>query len=289
MDAPLTDDLIATRLYRTDRVHTPLALPDAVDDEQIRRFAERGFLAVENVFSAGEIESAKRAISDLIASPIAERLCLDIEPAARERAVPAHDREPFVRKLMWFTKHEPRLHAMCWQERLIGIVRRLLGPDVNMIQDMALLKPAHIGREKPWHQDAAYFLLDPPTGVLGTWTALDEATPQNGCMHVIPGSHLGGAVPHYHDRDCQIADQDVDVARDVMVPLKPGGVMFFSALLHHGTPPNRSPQRRRALQFHFARAGCRKIDPAQHQTHFHDGMGYAACTEAKPNLGTQRR
>ena len=92
-----------------------------------------------------------------------------------------------------------------------------------MIQDMALLKPAHVGREKPWHQDTAYFVMEPIDLVLGTWIALDAATPENGCMHVIPGSHRGGPRPHYHDRDCQLPDEAVEVDRDVMVPLRAGG------------------------------------------------------------------
>jgi phytanoyl-CoA hydroxylase len=273
---------IASRMYPGQRSHIPLSGPDALDHAQVRAFAELGFVAVENVFSADEIESAKQALSELIASPFAEKLCLDIEPDARSRSLSPHEREPFVRKLMWFTKHEPRLNAICWHPRLICMVERLLGSKVTMVQDMALLKPPHIGREKPWHQDAAYFLLDPPTGVLGTWTALDEASAENGCMHVIPGSHLAGPIPHHHDRDCQISDSQVDVQRDLLVPLKPGGVMLFSALLHHGTPPNRSPQRRRALQFHFARENVRKIEPEAHEKFFHDRAGHAACIEPAP-------
>jgi phytanoyl-CoA hydroxylase len=62
------------------------------------------------------------------------------------------------------------------------------------------------------------------------------------------------------------------------VPLKPGGVLFFSGLLHHGTPPNTSPLRRRALQFHYASIDCTPLDAATHEHHFHDAKGFAACT-----------
>ena len=151
------------------------------------------------------------------------------------------------------------------------------GDEIAMIQDMALLKPPHVGREKPWHQDTAYFAMEPLELILGTWTAVDEATVENGCMHVIPGSHHGGPKAHYHDRDCQLPDEIVDVRRSLTVPLKPGGTLFFSGLLHHGTPPNRSAARRRALQFHFASTRCRKVELDQHAEHFHDAKGYAAC------------
>jgi phytanoyl-CoA hydroxylase len=99
-------------------------------------------------------------------------------------------------------------------------------------------------------------------------------------MHVIPGSHKLGPMPHYHDRDCQLPDDRIDVDADVVVPLKPGGVLFFSGLIHHGTPPNQSAARRRAVQLHFAGADVRRIDAKRHAELFHedpDDPRYAGC------------
>ena len=92
-----TQDQIAKRMYRNDRVHTALPSPDALDDEQVRRFAELGFIAVENVFTTREMESAKQALSAIIASPAAEKMCLDIEPAARNRKLAAPERDLITR------------------------------------------------------------------------------------------------------------------------------------------------------------------------------------------------
>jgi len=128
---------------------------------------------------------------------------------------------------------------------------------------MALIKPPDGGSEKPWHQDKAYFdvALDAP--VVGVWIALDEATAENGCMHVVPGSHRGGPVVHFDRRDWQICDTDVQVDEDVMVPLAPGGALLFDGLVHHGTPPNRSEARRRALQFHYTAADAEWVEGGQ--------------------------
>jgi ectoine hydroxylase-related dioxygenase (phytanoyl-CoA dioxygenase family) len=178
---------------------------------------------------------------------------------------------------MYFVEFEPRLKALSEHAVMRGILRKLLGSESNMIQDMALLKPPHVGREKPWHQDNAYFLYQPLNLVIGTWTALDEATAENGCMHVIPGSHLEGPRPHYHDRDCQLPDEVVKTELDTVVPLKPGGVLFFNGLIHHGTPPNRSSSRRRALQFHYASVDCRKMSGEEHERYFADRKGWAGC------------
>ena len=62
-----------------------------------------------------------------------------------------------------------------------------------------------------------------------------------------------GALPktHFKNRDWQICDTDIEHQNDVVVPLKPGGVLFFHGLIHHGTPANQSDQKRWALQFHY--------------------------------------
>jgi phytanoyl-CoA hydroxylase len=126
------------------------------------------------------------------------------------------------------------------------------------------------------------------SGILGAWIALDEATVENGCMQVIPGSHREGPVAHFHVRDCQIVDTHVQVERVVTIPLRPGGVLFFSGLLHHGTPPNMSAHRRRALQFHYAAANCSKMTITEHGELFNAGGLYAGCRDWDLPSGTSR-
>ena len=64
---------------------------------------------------------------------------------------------------------------------------------------------------------------------------------------------------HFKRRDWQICDTDVPVGRDTMVPLKPGGCLFWHGLTHHGSPVNQSGQRRRALQLHYKPASVGEI------------------------------
>jgi phytanoyl-CoA hydroxylase len=265
------------RLYHSERIHRAAESVDALTDEHFAAFARDGFLAVENVFTPQEVAAAKERLSFLIGGGNPAYDGMTFETGVDVSGMTADQREPYVRKLMNFVAHEPQLAAMAYKPAFVAIVERIVGDKTNLIQDMALLKPAHIGREKPWHQDTAYFTYEPLELILGTWIALDEATVENGCMHVIPASHRQGPRPHYHDRDCQLPDDVVEVEKDVVVPLRPGGALFFSGLVHHGTPPNRSAARRRAVQFHYASVQCRKTDAASHGRHFHDAAGYAGC------------
>lgn len=272
---------IGRKLYAYSRVHTPLESMDQITAEHMRRYWTEGFIAVNNVFSASEVRDAIDGLVHLIRGgnpqfdgvQLEEAAALGIDPAS----IAPDDREKYVRKLMWFANADPRLSAMARHPKLVGLCERLIGHRVKLAQDMALLKPPMIGREKPWHQDNAYFNFAPLDGVIGTWTALDQATVENGCMHLIPGSHLKGPQPHYHDRDCQLPDEAIDVSQDVVVPLKPGGVLFFHGLIFHGTPPNQSSAKRRALQFHYVSEECHKLTDDQHAELFQDETGYAGC------------
>src|SRR5438309_968787 len=73
-------------------------------------------------------------------------------------------------------------------------------PNVRLYHDQGRYKPALHGDEVPWHQDNGYWKLEPP-GAASCWIALDDATLENGCMWVIPGSHLVGDAPHQRAGD----------------------------------------------------------------------------------------
>ena len=274
----------AQRLYTTRAVQAD-AFAETLTEAQVRHFHERGWLAVEGIFSPEEVETAKEALSDFVLGRITPkdgRTHVQEEPALRladGSLAPEspEERELRVRKVFDFTHHDDRLAALTMQPRLRRMLDRLIDPGSRLIQDMALLKPPRVGSEKPWHQDTAYFDWLPLGGIVGCWIALDPATVENGCMQVIPGTHLEGPVAHFHHRDCQIADERVQVSRAIAIPLAPGGVLFFSGLIHHGTPPNFSADRRRALQFHYAAANCRNMTFEEHTALFNEGGLYAGC------------
>lgn len=246
-------------LYAAAETAVPIHGFDAVSEAHLDQYRRDGFLAIESAFNAAECEEARAGLSDLILGRVPSFTCIEFEAHARSRLdqLSLEQRELAVRKIMDFTAFEPRLRAIAEHPRLRRLLSRLLGDEPQRFQDMALVKPPH-GREKPWHQDHAYFDYPLGTPIVGVWIALDPATVANGCMHVLPGRHTGGPVVHFKRRDWQICDTDI-VGRPCMaVPLRPGGLMVFDGLLPHGTPDNHSAQRRRALQFHYAPAGVSK-------------------------------
>jgi phytanoyl-CoA hydroxylase len=121
------------------------------------------------------------------------------------------------------------------------------------------------GREKPWHQDKAYFTQSLDTLCVGVWIAMDDATLENGCMRIMDGGHHHGPYAHFQRRDWQICDTDVHPQRCIGVPLKSGGCLFFHSMLPHGTPVNSTNQSRRALQYHYVPADAVEITEQERQ------------------------
>lgn len=253
--------------------------PEVWSAQELDSYRRHGFLAASDLVLPAQVTEALDALADLTLHPNGADLQFEAWAAERLGQANGEQRMDLVRKLMGFVAADERLNRVAQGPRLLTLVRQLLGAqDVVLLQDMALLKPPGGGREKPWHQDLAFFDLAPDTRVVGVWIALDEATPENGCLHLRPGSHLAGPRPHFRRRDWQLCDSDVladrqdDPVGDLMVPLPVGGAVFFDGLIHHGTPTNRSRSRRRALQFHYVATGTAPV-PEERRLQVFGGEG----------------
>ena len=242
------------QLYAYNGIATGVNGFESVTPAHLDQFHEQGYLVVNNAFTTGEVQDALDGLFALIAGQNPEYHGLMFEKKAKGinvKTLPPEEKQDYVRKFMWFVDYETRLKAMAEHPNLLKLVQQMIGDTPELHQDMALLKPPRIGREKPWHQDHAYFDLPVNTTVVGVWIALDEATTDNGCMIVYPGSHRQGPVVHFQRRDWQICDTHTRQQEVLAVPLKPGGALFFHSLIQHGTPANNTTQRRRAVQFHY--------------------------------------
>ncbi len=278
-------------LYAFERLEEGIPAAAAGARAALERYRADGFLMVRGLVADAEVGAAR---AELEAMALAERPgCTMIwyEGALRERLAldPARDREidcrvdgvgfapgqegdclpdlvpavraRFVRKFMGFIDRVPGLTALARHRGMLGVVERLLGARPELFQDMALVKPAN-GREKPWHQDHAYFNLALETPIVGVWLPMAAVTPENGCMHLLAGGHRGGPRAHFKRRDWQICDTDVEAAGRVAVPMAAGDVLFFDGKVPHGTPVNRTEAFRWAVQYHFRPARTLAIDDA---------------------------
>ena len=231
----------------------------AVKDADIETFHMLGFMVIHNAIDRAAIRAGRAGIRDLILRRDLDNIMVESAVGERFERLTDEARLDSVRKMMPITDYDDRLKSLSEQPELTALLERIMGEPPALSQDMAMLKPPRIGREKPWHQDMAYFDYPSDTMIVGAWIALDESLPENGCMMVIPGSHHEGPMLHWARRDWQICDSDVQLGKIAALPLPPGGCLLFHCLLHHGTPPSRSQRRRWALQFHYRPRSARPL------------------------------
>lgn len=163
---------------------------------------------------------------------------------------------------MWRLDEEYR--KLLYHQPLLDIVEGLIGSEIQLFHDQALYKPAFHGGEVYWHQDNAYWQCIPPN-LVSIWIALDDADEENGCMNVIPGSHLEGLTSHGRAKSekgelAALLEVDVDVDRAVAVPVKAGHAMLHHCMTLHQTNPNRSERDRRAMVIHYMSSGTQNRD-----------------------------
>lgn len=267
---------IANTLYRYNQVEgNRISTLSDLTEVHVKQFWARGYLVVEQAFSIEEVNTSLEAVMDILSGASTGTKIQFVKPRHELKTI--EEIELAARKLSDYIDHEPRLRDIAFHPSIMEALRKLFGEEAKVAQDQAILKPPTGGAEKPWHQDMAYGPLAYDKAVIGLWTALDPAELDNGCMHVIPYSHREGGAPHYAVRDWQLCDSSVQVEHDIAVPLQPGGVLIFHGLLHHGTPPNFSAKRRRALQVHYAPASASKLTPKEYKRMFTNEMTGAEC------------
>ncbi|MFL6130810.1 MAG: phytanoyl-CoA dioxygenase family protein [Mycobacteriales bacterium] len=171
-------------------------------------------------------------------------------------------------------QYEPELRQVAADIGLADWVAAVLdGPAPALTTAFLWAKPARVGSAKPWHQDMAMAppgFADQHPNIVTVWLALDQATPENGCLEFVPGSHRLGVLPHLGDAErphpgAQPADRVVEpyidlatvlpTARRVAMPLEPGSAVAFDGWVVHRSATNTASTPRRAVSYVFALGG----------------------------------
>ena len=223
-----------------------------LSEEMVTRYEEDGFFVVEDLMTNDEVEALLQQIAGIaegsVEFPAAK---IEFEPGADPNAPPV-DR---LRKINEAARHNPVFLQHARNPKLLDVVEGLLGSDLKLFGDQLFVKPPG-GIEKTYHQDSPYFKIE-PMALVSSWVALDDVTVENGCLHVVPGSHKGGAEEHSDvwmvgDRqDMKIPDAAIDLEREVPVELAKGSVSFHHSLLMHRSGANNTDTRRRGLATHY--------------------------------------
>lgn len=148
-------------------------------------------------------------------------------------------------------------------DRLLDIAEQFIGPDIALFASHYISKPPFDGQPVLWHQDGAFWPLE-PMEVVTLWLAVDHSTPENGCMRVIPGTQTLELQPMEQAEmgavlDKVVPPEFVDESKAVDLVLAPGDVSVHNPNIVHGSNANHSPRRRCGLTIRYIPTSTRIV------------------------------
>jgi phytanoyl-CoA hydroxylase len=153
-------------------------------------------------------------------------------------------------------------------DRLLDVAEKFIGPNIALFASHYIAKRPFDGQAVLWHQDGSYWPLE-PMEVVTLWLALDDSTPENGCMRVIEDSQsmsLQEVKPRTDVDNVLSSGMDeskVDESKAIDVILKAGDVSMHSPTIVHGSNANTSPKWRRGLTIRYIPTTTRIITDKQ--------------------------
>lgn len=251
----------------------------AIDDTVASRYARSGFAIVPTLLAASDVEVIRSRIMEIAAGRVPEYPAADIEfePERDETGTPV------VRKINRCAEHDDVFMTVARDERILDVVESLIGPDIKLYESQCFMKPAG-GVEKPYHQDSAYFTIE-PRSLVTCWIALDDVTLENGCLWVIPGSHYGEVIDHSEPwhignrLDMRVPNDKIDLTKETPITMSVGSCSFHHSKLLHRSGPNHTDRPRRGLAIHYMSSRSRWTNPAKPQPKYIllRGRGYDGC------------
>jgi len=247
----------------------PIDLPPRIENAsplskaQVASFVEDGFLAVSGLIDSSDVAAIREDAGRIARG--------DYPCKAIEKASPSLSDEEILKTILCI--HQPHYISPVMERYtrhpgVCGALSQITGAhlpywdgSVKCMQSMLFVKPPHF-QGQAWHQDEIYI----PTrdrSLVGAWIALDDATVENGCLWVIPGSHRIGYLypqrPHGNPDEFDFAQEShgFDESLEAPVEVKAGTVVFFNGYLLHRSRKNRSSMFRRVLVSHYCNAWSR--------------------------------
>jgi len=215
--------------------------------EEIESYRRNGFVVIDDFLNEPELEAWRDAVDEAVLKRGEARL-----PGQEGKAFTGSNTSVFKQRIQLWMDNE-RVKTLMLDPRIGKMAADLEGVDgIRVWHDQTLIKMPY-GNPTSWHQDNTKWSFTSDHAI-SIWIALDDATPYNGCLYFIPGSHkqryadVGTAQPM-----SEIFEQNEVLQREepVAAPMKAGSCSFHNGLTVHGAGANMTRGLRRAMTCAF--------------------------------------
>jgi ectoine hydroxylase-related dioxygenase (phytanoyl-CoA dioxygenase family) len=218
-------------------------------------YEEHGYVLFPAILNPTEVGVLRAALEEVLAE--AQGLT---ETNDKFSITPGDDGNFYVRRLFSPITHHQAFYDTMFHPEILDAVANLLGPNIQLHHSKLNLKPPTSREARfEWHQDYPFF---PHTNydLLAVLIHLDDATVDNGCLRIVPGSHKLGPCLHQFAKDGAFSSQLVDksVIRDELqwsyLECPAGSVEIHHCNLLHSSTANLGSRPRSVLIYQFRAA-----------------------------------
>jgi len=212
-----------------------------VKDKNVQKYIDDGYVIVRNVLDPETIKQASAHVQWL------QEQHPEVDPELLEH---------------WYMRDDPFWVNLVRDKRILDVVEQFIGPNIATFASHYVCKPPRTGKTIHWHQDGSYWPLK-PMEVLSVWLAVDESSPENGCMRLVPGSHKEGLkskglTPAEFEKHVQQVHKgaakslfEVEESKIADICLHPGDISIHHPSIIHGSNANTSSKRRCGLTIRY--------------------------------------
>jgi len=237
-----------------------------LSESQRQFYEENGYIVFRNLVSHDLLNRCSQRFIDICEERVDRgRMSLVKDISLAKAGATGERLYNKVQDFMW----DEVLYDYCQSSEIVNIVKTFTGPNVMAMHTMLINKPPDAGSETsrhPLHQDLHYFPFRPADRIACAWTAMERVTKENGCLVVLPGTHLGTLQPHDYPQWENGVNKmyhgivGFDGHDRVHLEMEKGDTVFFHPILIHGSGANRTKGFRKAISCHYAASECGYID-----------------------------
>jgi non-haem Fe2+, alpha-ketoglutarate-dependent halogenase len=165
--------------------------------------------------------------------------------------------------------HSPWFNALIRHPRILDAVEDVIGPNILVWTSTFFIKEPHSPTFAAWHQDGAYFGLEPKEQVCA-WVALTDASKEAGCMEMLSSRgaprmlhHAALGLKDSINRAGQTIMDPFDDSEPVAMALRAGEFSLHHELAMHRSAPNNAGHRRVGIGLNYVPAHVRVDSPVR--------------------------
>jgi ectoine hydroxylase-related dioxygenase (phytanoyl-CoA dioxygenase family) len=241
--------------------------------QQIEQFNQDGYLVVREALEDSDLDPVigeyeqhiDRRARELVAQGKISRLYED-EPFNRRLACICRENNEIYREMDIMHLRGRASFEFLRNENLLDMVEGLVGPEITCspIQHTRPKLPAGLtpgGTDPhvaPWHQDAGVTWAEAdPHFILTVWLPLSPATPENGCLQIIPRTHGKGLWKHHTKAGVGtvIVEEEMPQTEPLTLPMDKGDALLMHKEIPHRSTPNQTDSIRWSMDLRYQKTG----------------------------------